>query len=998
MIHIIAKYLLPQNPVGFEMWNRRSACFFNRQAGSLRYFGQIQPDFAAIAKYCHAAVVACALSVIPSVVSGADTVLYGDAAFMPTSERVAGWWGENVSGRFPGAKGFPLEWDSRTGKNIIWVTDVEDWGHSSPVIAGDRMFFQSDGGDHIICLALDDGRVLWRRDMNLGYLRPNTTHHWKHGWNFTTPATDGRLVYAWWPKGAFTAYDFDGNTAWSITLPPHYENNALPCVNVVLAGNVIVLRHGTGHNRLEFPPRQPQMTTGYDITDGTKLWKNTTVRPASWNYQTLVPLKLGGEWVVIDWRGNVMRASDGELLAGPPEENMRGSHVAAVYGDKLVVSHTFSPSARSGLPRNARRFLNCRIIPGNPWRIEQVADPVVIRDFGDDGTTLFDGEYVYVCGERAVLAAYNFHTGRIVSPGGIEGMPLPKPDDMRSLGSVYSRILRAGDYLYAATMQGAHFILSTAPEIRVLAVNRTRIGTSDPGSYRDSTLSTPVFHGNRIFIRHSNLIFCIGDTEEEEHNRLFEQAAAAESADAYRPLLTSARLHVRYRAVQEMTAKLGDDAADELFALFKAEDPHMRRLAIRHARTLQGENSIAVFTGGLKEPDPLIRRTSLALLGEMRATAGTADIVACLKDADESIQAAAVRALGMIGGEHAVKALVEYIADADENMEALVIDALSFMPDRNSSVLAAYTTRATGRAKACLFHAIAQRSDAGDWKKAAGEALRDADTGVRIAALGIFQASGTINDLGLLLKALETDINDEFAAALESTMTAILASSGDHEGYTRVLLDGLEDAAPHVRRSVIRALGPAGGAAARTAVDRAWNDSRPEIRAAALDAFAAWPSTDILDRLFAIAGEPDRLDAAQRDILAGALLHMDDLHINADDDVRLRKISAAMSLTRSQDLRSNGLERLTDIPTVESLNIAGIYVDSTPAGMIAADAIIELAPAFTESHPQRALDALRALVREVRDRGYRNDAQKAIDEIEKKRTSFDDLMMDGLGL
>ena len=37
----------------------------------------------------------------------------------------------------------PLEWDSATGKNIIWRTELQDQGHSSPVIGGDMIWFTS---------------------------------------------------------------------------------------------------------------------------------------------------------------------------------------------------------------------------------------------------------------------------------------------------------------------------------------------------------------------------------------------------------------------------------------------------------------------------------------------------------------------------------------------------------------------------------------------------------------------------------------------------------------------------------------------------------------------------------------------------------------------------------------------------------------------------------------------------------------------------------------
>ena len=41
----------------------------------------------------------------------------------------------------------PLKWNAETGENIIWKTDLEDEGHSTPVIGGDRIWFTAASVD-----------------------------------------------------------------------------------------------------------------------------------------------------------------------------------------------------------------------------------------------------------------------------------------------------------------------------------------------------------------------------------------------------------------------------------------------------------------------------------------------------------------------------------------------------------------------------------------------------------------------------------------------------------------------------------------------------------------------------------------------------------------------------------------------------------------------------------------------------------------------------------
>lgn len=51
--------------------------------------------------------------------------------------------GPTLDGIVPAAEAarIPLKWNSDTGENIVWKTDLEDEGHSSPVIGGDLIWF-----------------------------------------------------------------------------------------------------------------------------------------------------------------------------------------------------------------------------------------------------------------------------------------------------------------------------------------------------------------------------------------------------------------------------------------------------------------------------------------------------------------------------------------------------------------------------------------------------------------------------------------------------------------------------------------------------------------------------------------------------------------------------------------------------------------------------------------------------------------------------------------
>jgi outer membrane protein assembly factor BamB len=100
---------------------------------------------------------AVALGATVAAPAGQDIPL-GHPDFVPSLVHPVGWLGD-FSGRYVGARDFPLEWDSTTGKNILWKTDLPSWGHSSPIMVGKRVFLTCDA-DLTVCLDAETGAIL----------------------------------------------------------------------------------------------------------------------------------------------------------------------------------------------------------------------------------------------------------------------------------------------------------------------------------------------------------------------------------------------------------------------------------------------------------------------------------------------------------------------------------------------------------------------------------------------------------------------------------------------------------------------------------------------------------------------------------------------------------------------------------------------------------------------------------------------------------------------
>jgi outer membrane protein assembly factor BamB len=102
------------------------------------------------------------------------------------------WRGPHGDGRSDESD-VPTHWSAT--ENVAWRVDVPGWGHSSPVVWGDRVFVTSyvpDGNRRVLlCINRADGKTRWERTVLAA--APEQKHQ-LNSYASATPATDGRHV------------------------------------------------------------------------------------------------------------------------------------------------------------------------------------------------------------------------------------------------------------------------------------------------------------------------------------------------------------------------------------------------------------------------------------------------------------------------------------------------------------------------------------------------------------------------------------------------------------------------------------------------------------------------------------------------------------------------------------------------------------------------------------------------------------------------------------
>jgi outer membrane protein assembly factor BamB len=122
--------------------------------------------------------------------------------------------------------------------NVVWKTPLPP-GHSSPILAKDRILITALEGETLLTVSLDraTGRVIWRREAP----RPRILKIDKRNHPASpSPATDGNNVYVFFQDFGLLTYDRDGNERWRMPLGP-FDNAYGMGSSPLVVDNLVVL-------------------------------------------------------------------------------------------------------------------------------------------------------------------------------------------------------------------------------------------------------------------------------------------------------------------------------------------------------------------------------------------------------------------------------------------------------------------------------------------------------------------------------------------------------------------------------------------------------------------------------------------------------------------------------------------------------------------------------------------------------------------------------------
>jgi outer membrane protein assembly factor BamB len=432
---------------------------------------------------------------------------------LPRATDARGSWpsfrGSRGSGVADG-QNLPDRWNVETREHVLWRTPIPGLAHSSPIIWGDRLFVTSaissrgdatfkpgqydegaaseDRSRHRWMLyALDrwTGKILWERTVHKG--EPIDKREPKNTYASATPATDGRIVVAWFGSQGIYAYTVDGNFLWKVDVGRvdlgAYETPSAewgPASSPIIWNDLVILQLDAQEN---------SCLLALTLETGEMIWKTERDERPSWSTPIVVTTMTGAELVT---NASTIRGYDPRT----GHERWRlggGSNIPVttpILGDGLFVIATAGlgtkrpifavrPGARGNLTLKDGETSNASVVWSRTGRGPFIPTPLAYRGL------------LYVLGSNGVFDAYDLKTGEEIYR---ERLP--------EVGSGFSASPVAADgKIYLANEDGQIIIISAGREHRHIATN----------PMGELVMATPALSRGVMYVRGVRSVIAIGE-------------------------------------------------------------------------------------------------------------------------------------------------------------------------------------------------------------------------------------------------------------------------------------------------------------------------------------------------------------------------------------------------------------------------------------------------------------------------------------------------------
>jgi outer membrane protein assembly factor BamB len=433
---------------------------------------------------------------------------------LPAAAPARGAWpsfrGPDAAGVADG-QNLPDRWNGTSGENIVWKTPIAGLAHSSPIVWGDRVYVTSaisskgkatfkpglygdgDASDDMsphrfVLYAVDarTGKIAWERTAVEGV--PRNKRHIKSTYASASPATDGRLVVAWFGSEGIHAFDINGTPLWKVDIGRvdmgAYDVPAVewgPASSPIIWNDLVIVQCDT---------QDDSFILALEASTGKTRWKTDRDELPSWGTPTVVTTPDGPQLVTN--ASNLIRGYDPRT--GKELWRLGGSSKITaptpIFADGLIVVASgrgperpifaVRPAATGDVTLPKDSTSNQAVAWSKTGRGSYMPTPLAYQGI------------LYVLANNGVFDAYDLQTGEE-----IYRQRLPQ------VGSGFSASPVAADgKIYLSNEDGDMLVVAAGREFRHIATN----------AMGELLMATPALSGGVMYVRSASSLFAVGAT------------------------------------------------------------------------------------------------------------------------------------------------------------------------------------------------------------------------------------------------------------------------------------------------------------------------------------------------------------------------------------------------------------------------------------------------------------------------------------------------------
>jgi outer membrane protein assembly factor BamB len=323
----------------------------------------------------------------------------------------------------------------------------------------------------LLCLDRESGKILWERTAHEGTVYDN--RHSKNTYASSTPATDGRHVYAFFGAEGLYCYDFNGTLVWKANLGNIGQMGMGAGTSPVLFDNLVIMQCDQELGEGSF-------VAAFDGDTGRKVWENP--RKARMSWATPILVRSGSRMELVCSGAEAVVAYDPatgrELWRA---KGVEGHAIpSAVAGEGVVFVSAGFPAKRT----YAIRLGGSGDVSDTPailWHYEKgsayVPSPILY------------GSYFYLTTDKGLLTCLDARSGEVKYEGG----RVPSPASFTASPVAFD------GKIFLSSEDGDTFVVEAGPEHKIVGTN----------SLGEPIFASPALSRGELFIRGERNLYCI---------------------------------------------------------------------------------------------------------------------------------------------------------------------------------------------------------------------------------------------------------------------------------------------------------------------------------------------------------------------------------------------------------------------------------------------------------------------------------------------------------